>query len=34
MPGYNMQSWGTARTPLHQARRLNLSSWQKSHTSS
>jgi len=32
MPGYTMQSWGTARTPLSQARRLHLCAWQKLHT--
>jgi len=34
MPGYTMQSRGTARFPLPQARRLHLSAWQMSHTSS
>ena len=34
MPGYTMQSRGTARAPLPQARRLHLSDWQTSHTSS
>jgi len=34
MPGYTMQSLGTARTPLSHARRLHLSAWQMSHTSS
>jgi len=33
-PGYSMQSRGTARTPLPQARRLHLSTWQTSHISS
>jgi len=27
MPGYRMQSWGTAHTPLPQARWLHLSTW-------
>ena len=31
MPGYNMQSRGTARTPLPRARRLHLSARQTSH---
>jgi hypothetical protein len=34
MPGYTTQSRGKARTPLPQARRLHLSAWQTSHTSS
>ena len=34
MPGYRMQSRGTARNPLPQARRLHLSAWKKSQTSS
>ena len=33
MPGYTMESWGTALTPLPKARRLHLRAWQKSHTS-
>ena len=33
MPGYTLQSLGTSRTPLPQARRLYLSAWQKSHNS-
>jgi len=34
MPGYSMQSRGTARIPLPQTRWLHLSAWQTSHTSS
>ena len=34
MPGYTMESRGTARAILPQARRLYLSAWHKSHTSS
>ena len=34
MPGYMMQSRGTAHAPIPQARRLHLSAWRKSHTSS
>ena len=34
MQGYTMQSRGTARTPLPQARRLHLSAWKKLETSS
>ena len=34
IPGYTMQSRGMARTPLPQARRLHLSAWQNSRTSS
>jgi len=29
MPGYTMQSRGTARTSLPQARRLHLTAWKK-----
>ena len=34
MPGYTMQSRGTARTPLPKARRLHLNAWKKSQTCS
>jgi len=34
MPGYSMQSRGTARTSLHQAWRFYLSAWQTSHNTS
>ena len=34
MPGYKMQSRGTADTPTPQAGRLHLSAWKKSHTPS
>ena len=34
MPGCSMQSRSTVRTPLPQARRLHISAWQTSHTSS
>jgi len=34
MPGYTMQSRGTARTPLPQARRFHLSAWKKSQSCS
>jgi len=34
MPAYTMQSRGKVRTPLPQARRLHLSAWQTSRTSS
>jgi len=34
MSGYTIQSRGTAHTPLPQARRLHISAWQTSHTSS
>jgi len=34
VPEYTIQSRGTAVTPLPQARRLHLSAWQTSHTSS
>ena len=34
MPGHTTQIRGTARNPLLQARRLHLSAWQMSHTSS